>query len=278
MINIRHSPLLLILFAASVCLAQAPSISDYSFTISDAKTWTDTGVDLAAADDLKISAENNAASDALCSPEGHDVFGNPGKLLAPLPAAALIVKTAESANPSIVGKETTTKLSSAGHLFLAVNGGPWNCAFFVKVKLTHTATAPAAAANSSAAQTGTKDKLSSAAQVFFKTQFGKENATSETAANNAVGANGAVATKTSASSSGGLKLPTVILDADLRKKIDGVPRRVHDAHGNLGDMVNFVIVGSQEKAQAALDAADWHVADVDSKEAGLKAIMNTYEK
>jgi LssY C-terminus len=42
--------------------------------------------------------------------------------------------------------------------------------------------------------------------------------------------------------------------------------------------VNFVIVGGQENVQAALDAADWHVADLDSKEAGLKAIMDTYQK
>jgi hypothetical protein len=279
MINIRHSPSVLILVATCFCFAQAPSTSDYSFTISGAQTWTDTGVDLAPGDDLNMSAENNPGSDALCSPEGvREMFGNPGKLLVDsLHPAALIVRTAETANPSMVGKEATIKLSSAGHLFLAVNGGPWNCSFSVKVKLTHNAPAPAAAANTPAAQTGMKDKLSSAAQVFLKGQFGG-NASSQTQTNNAVGANGAAATNTSAGGTGGLKLPTVILDADLRKNIDGVPRRVHDHLGNLGDMVNFVIVGSQEKAQAALDAADWHVADVDSKEAGLKAIMNTYEK
>jgi hypothetical protein len=75
-----------------------------------------------------------------------------------------------------------------------------------------------------------------------------------------------------------LKLPTVVLDADLRQHLDRLPRRVHDHLGNLGDMVNFVIVGSQENVQAALDAADWHLADLDSKESGMKAIMDTYEK
>jgi hypothetical protein len=43
-------------------------------------------------------------------------------------------------------------------------------------------------------------------------------------------------------------------------------------------MVNFVVVGSQEIMQAAFDAANWHVADVDSKEAGLKAVLDTYQK
>ncbi len=75
-----------------------------------------------------------------------------------------------------------------------------------------------------------------------------------------------------------MKPPTILLDSDLRQYIDGLPRRVHDHLGNLGDMVNFVFIGSQDRVQAALEAADWHLADVDSKEAGLKAILNTYEK
>jgi len=40
------------------------------------------------------------------------------------------------------------------------------------------------------------------------------------------------------------------LDADLRKQLDGLPRRVNDQFSNLGDMVNFVIVGSQQNAQS----------------------------
>ena len=43
-------------------------------------------------------------------------------------------------------------------------------------------------------------------------------------------------------------------------------------------MVNFVMIGRQERVQAALDAAAWHIADLDSKEAGLKAVFNTYQK
>jgi LssY C-terminus len=263
MINSRHSSIL-ILFAASLCVAQAPSTSDYSFAISGAQAWTDTGVDLAAGDTLAITAEPKSGSDCSSFVSGKNLQ------FPSAPAGELIAKTSEKADPILVGSSGDLKATQAGHLFVDVNAGPnLNCTLAVKVKLTHGGTAPA--------QTGMKGELSSAAQVFFKSQFGNENASSQTTANSAVGGNGATP-NTSASSTGGLKLPTVILDADLRKNIDGLPRRVHDHLGNLGDMVNFVIVGSQEKAQAALDAADWHVADVDSKEAGLKAIMNTYEK
>ena len=75
-----------------------------------------------------------------------------------------------------------------------------------------------------------------------------------------------------------LNLSTATLDAGLRKDIDGLPRRVNDQFNNQGDMVNFVLVGSQEQVQSALEAANWHVADVDNKEAVLKAVLETYQK
>jgi hypothetical protein len=67
------------------------------------------------------------------------------------------------------------------------------------------------------------------------------------------------------------------LDSGLRKDIDGLPRRVNDQFKNLGDMVNFILIGSQQQVQAALDAANFHVADTDNKKAVLEAAMTTYE-
>ncbi len=278
MFNIRHSSVLLILLAACFCVAQTPGASDHSFTVSGAQAWTDTGVDLAAGDVLALTAEANPGSDAACSPQGVPAASSDKLLLPSAPAGALIARTSDKVDPTVIGSGGDLKPTEAGHLFLGLNQAALStCAFIVKVKLTHAA-APVAAAATPATPTGMRDKLSSAAQVFLKGQFGGASASPQTEANSAVGANGAVAATPSAGGSGSLKLPTVILDADLRKNIDGLPRRVHDHLGNLGDMVNFVIVGSQEKAQAALDAADWHVADVDSKEAGLKAVLNTYKK
>jgi hypothetical protein len=67
------------------------------------------------------------------------------------------------------------------------------------------------------------------------------------------------------------------LDADLRKQLDSLPRRVNDQFSNLGDMVNFIIVGSQQEVQSALTAADWHVADTNNTRAALNAVMQTYD-
>jgi hypothetical protein len=74
-----------------------------------------------------------------------------------------------------------------------------------------------------------------------------------------------------------LKVSNAPLDSKLRQDIDGLPRRVNDRFKNLGDMVNFVIVGSQKSVQTALDAAAWHVADMDKKRAVLSAALETYE-
>jgi len=77
-------------------------------------------------------------------------------------------------------------------------------------------------------------------------------------------------------SASALKLSDAALDSELRQDIDRLPRRVSDRFKNLGDMVNFVIVGSQKSVQAAL-AATWRVADTNNKKAVLSALMETYE-
>ena len=147
--------------------------------------------------------------------------------------------------------------------------GTSKCVLTVKLTLSHGQTA-------GASEPGMKQKLSTAAQAWLKGQFGTGAPPQNQSANAA--AQGAPSGAVAAAAAPGLKLPSVILDEQLKKEIDRVPRRVHDAHGNAGDMVNFVMIGSQDKVQAALTAADWHLADVDSKEAGLKAILNTYHK
>ncbi|HXE75244.1 MAG TPA: LssY C-terminal domain-containing protein [Candidatus Xenobia bacterium] len=64
------------------------------------------------------------------------------------------------------------------------------------------------------------------------------------------------------------------LDEFLRK----VPTRVQDKDGHLGDMVNFVLVGSREQVQKALAEAGWQEVDRNSTEAALRAILVTLEK
>ena len=150
-------------------------------------------------------------------------------------------------------------------------------------------------ASSSSSATGTADsqtktrgeqlksQLATAAQVFMSGQLGigkPESTANPTSPNGASTGNTAVNTSSAGASTAAvpLKVSDAPLDADLRKSLDSLPRRVNDQYQNLGDMVNFVIVGNQKDVQAALDAATWHVADTDNQKAVINAIMETYEK
>ncbi len=117
-----------------------------------------------------------------------------------------------------------------------------------------------------------KEKLSAAAQIWMAGQMGTTTPTS-----NAASAGNSAAPSTAASAPA-LKLSDNLLDADLRQALDALPRRVNDQFKNLGDMVNFVIVGSKDEVQNALEAANWHPADTDTKESALKAVLETYQK
>lgn len=258
-------------FSAFAQNASTPT-QGQSFRVSASQTWTDTGVDLAPGDTVALSTESSSGSQSSCSPGGAPASaGSSGSLpLGSAPAGALIARISDKSEPLLVGSSRQVHTDTGGRLFLGINQtNPSNCIFEVSAKIIGQS-----GGQTPGARPNMKQQLSSAAQVWLKGQFGSSDA-SKSQSSNAVTANAAASSSPSTS---GSKLPTVLLDAELRHHIDELPRRVHDHLGNLGDMVNFLIVGSQERAQAALEAADWHLADVDSKEAGLKAITNTYQK
>jgi hypothetical protein len=124
-----------------------------------------------------------------------------------------------------------------------------------------------------------RSKILAAAIVWFLGAFAWSQ--SGGGSSSETGSSGTSSSQTSSSQTTtpvpALKLSAAPLDSELRKEIDGLPRRVNDQLQNLGDMVNFVIVGSQKRVQAALDAANWHVADTTRKKAVLDAVLETYE-
>jgi hypothetical protein len=130
-----------------------------------------------------------------------------------------------------------------------------------------------------------RKKLATAAQIWMAGQFGTETTATGTNASNvssAAGGNTATAANAAATTAGrattSLKVSDTPLDAALRKDLDGLPRRVNDEFDNLGDMVNFVLIGSQQQVQGALEAANWHLADTDNKQAVVQAVLQTYGK
>jgi hypothetical protein len=279
---------------------------DYSFTISTTQPWTDTGVDLQAGELLEITATGNG-----CDPRGASgpAQESASQAVATAPAGALITKLEAQGEAVFVGSSHQIKVEEAGHLFFGGNGQaapPCRGSFAVKVHLSGAASPPqsnpsanALATTSSPAPSSSpsapavqstaqskpaqdiKSKLASAAQVFMAGQFGTDatppSSSDAPVSNDAVSANSA-AVSAAAPATPALRVSTVALDLDLRKNIDDLPRRVNDQFNNQGDMVNFVLVGSQQQVQSALEAASWRVADTDNKEAVLKAVLETYQK
>ena len=293
----RPLTLLFASFLVCACQGQTQTTSTaqiFSFQVSAAQPWTDTGLDLQSGDSVEISSSATSSGDATpaCDPKG--VSAASADL--PLPSAptgALIARLhAQGAVPLLVGAGAELQIEEPAHLFLGMNiagTAPCQGALTVKVRKISAGSGATSAASSSTASSGTssasdaqqktrgeqlKSQLGTAAQVFMSGQFGMGK--SESSASNAT-ASGAASGSEASSAAVSLKLSDASLDGDLRKSLDSLPRRVNDQFQNLGDMVNFVIVGSQTDVQAALDVATWHVADTDNKKAVLNALMETYD-
>ena len=282
------------IFAQAVSGPASPR--DYHFTISSRQSWTDTGIDLQAGDQLEIKATAalgggplNSESPKPCQPEGQSETAVASQTL-PVPSAppgALIAKLKSRAGAVLIGTGKDLRSTESGHLFFGINAaGPPACTgdLAVSVHLLPQAnsqpsaqpgSAPSGTAEPAGADSSTapnvKQKLAAAAQTWVSGQFG--TGTSATAA---VGSSAIPATGGKAPAD--LTISDAPLDAALRKNIDGLPRRVNDEYKNLGDMVNFVLVGSVQQVQSALEAASWHLADTDVKESALKAVLETYKK
>ncbi|MEQ1885899.1 MAG: LssY C-terminal domain-containing protein [Bryobacteraceae bacterium] len=61
-------------------------------------------------------------------------------------------------------------------------------------------------------------------------------------------------------------------------QLDSIPRRVSDSTGAPGDRTNFVVIGSQEKVQAAFKAAGWVTVDRSNTDAVLRGALATFSK
>jgi len=77
----------------------------------------------------------------------------------------------------------------------------------------------------------------------------------------------------------------VAAHASAEKKIEvsqeilkQIPRRIGDLQGNPGDMVNFMIIGSEEALKKTYEDGGWMLADKDKKQAVAHALFSTLSK
>jgi hypothetical protein len=255
--------------------ANAFATLTYNLTISPTETWVDTRIDLHPGDALQV----NAVSTGDCSPNGAKTSQNDSLPLNTALPGALIGKLSEDGTLFFVGSRKELKVVQLEHLYLGLNAnGPLPCTgdILVKLQLTSASTQATATAES---------KLAAAAQIWLSGQFGtgpaKPASTPQgaSAASDApLGSASESAAPAAARSIPALKGANVPLDTELCKKVDGLPRRVNDQFNNLGDMVNFVIVSSEQQVQSAFEAAGWQLADKSVEEALINVVLVTYQK
>ena len=251
---------------------------DKSLEVSPSGTWTDTGIDLQPGDVLEIAATSLGTGDRLCDPQGWaDVASNARLPLESALPGALLAKFQEKADIQIfVGASRHLKVAEAGRLFLGSNlvgAAPCTGKYSVKIHVVPGAGNEAVSI---------KSKLATAAQIFMSGQFGGTKA--DTSQNQGMASDaspnsaGAQATEATNAPTTSLKVSRAPLNDTLQGDLQSLPRRVNDEFKNLGDMVNFVLVGSEKQVQEALAAANWHVADTSTPGAVAKAILMATQK
>jgi len=277
---------LVALVFGAVTSAQTPATSaqtisaptDKTVEIEPSQKWTDTGIDLHPGDVVHITATSSENGSSGCDPQGVMGSANAGKL--PVESAlpgALLAKLQEKSNSyEFVGAQRQLKITAAGRLYLGSNlASSPSCSGKYSVKIHLVPGTP----NETSSY---KSKLTSAAQIWLGGQFGKLNSSSTQpagAASDAAQSAVTPASQTTATTAAvNLPISRVALDAALAKDLQTVPRRVNDEFKNPGDMVNFIIVGSEKQVQDALTAANWHAADTSTGGAVTKAILMATQK
>jgi hypothetical protein len=140
--------------------------------------------------------------------------------------------------------------------------------------------AASASTNAQQPSPGIKDKLSTAAQTWLSGQLGTGDSS---ASQKSAAASPGITNNVPVATAVGTSVPAIAvanepIDPSLAKDINALPRRVNDEFKNLGDMVNFIIVGSKEQVQDSLTAANWHLADVKNDAAVTNAVLETINK
>jgi hypothetical protein len=230
--------------------------------VSSSRGWTDSKLDLQNGDVVQIEAARGQVG---CGPDTHKTTSAIFRLdVSTAPQGTLIAKI-DHGTPFLIGANKALTINQTGRLFLGMNAGDRSPCTAVKLQLT---SAPVAAQ--------IKSKLKRAAQTWLARQFG--TGTPEVSPSPGIsGSAPAVSVPATPTHASELKLASSLIDPDLAKDLNAIPRRVNDQFNNLGDMVNFVIVGSQQKLQAAFGAAHWQLADESTQVALVSAILETYE-
>jgi len=257
--------------------ATAPQQSPtQSFSVAPGN-WVDTGIMVSPGTILQISAEGVVRDTRGRSVDSAGSARRWTDLIRSLLAndagiGALIGRIGDdsAAVPFVIGANKQISSQAGGHLFLAVNdvvngqaeldaGGG---AYTVQVAGVGPGAGNGIQASDSPdiPQPGSSRKLAKNALPPTVTQPGSD----------AGGANNRVASQ-------GAEVDPKLLK-NTEQMLNSIPRRVTDQSGNPGDAINFVMIGSQEQMESAMQTAGWIIVDRDTTQAAIHAILSTLQR
>jgi len=236
--------------------------------------WTDTGVDLHPGQTVTITATGNLQYMDGNTPGPQGTARSWKDLVRAMPVntagrGALIGRLGsdDAGQPFLIGASIQFPVRVTGRLFLGINGPSGDSAngsFHVKIEISSNASVsspattpssnPPAPAGALAGGSTLADSPSGTTSSISSTSPGGSASTSSPAPN---------------------ATPAATLPAGILAQI---PRRVADKDGNRGDMVNFLLIGSEEQVKAMFQAAGWVQVDRDTKDAVLQALVASLSK
>jgi LssY C-terminus len=251
--------------------AQAPQTSK-ELDVPGNQPWTDTGLDLQPGQTVTITATGKLQYMDGSSPGPQGTARSWKDLVRSMSVnsagrGALIGRwgTDETAQPFLIGVSTQLPVRAAGRLFLGINGPTADSAkgsFHVKIEISGNASI-------SSHSTSPSSNRSAAAvpSTGESTLANSPGGTTSGIPSNSPGSS-VPAPPTNATT--GAALPAGMLAQ--------IPRRVADKDRNPGDMVNFLLIGSEEQVKAMFQAAGWVQVDRDTKDAVLQALVSSLSK
>ncbi len=278
-----------LLFAAcTAAQTQTPSAASsktHELDVPGSAQWTDAGIDLALGQSVTITATGTLQFMDGNAPGPQGEARGWKDLLRSMPVnsagrGALIgrVGSDDAAQPFLVGAQLKFTVRVPGRLYLGINGPSGDSAqgsFHAKIEISGAASASSTPSTSSTSDVGAANATpASAAGAATGTNL-KNASTGETAATSPTSTATATSNPATPASSASGAAPAASLPSDFFGQI---PRRVTDKDGDVGDMVNFLLIGSEEQVKATFQAAGWVQVDKDVKDAVLQGLITSLSK
>jgi len=253
--------------AAQTQPAAASSSNSHELDVPGSTIWTDSGIDLLSGQNVAITATGNLQFTDGVAPGPAGAARGWKDLMRSMPVnsagrGALIgrIGSDDAAQPFLVGAKFQFRVRVPGRLFLGFNGTSSDTAqgnFHATIEISGELSPAGSKTSSSAAG----DTAGGGSAVDFSGASTPASATSP---------GSAAATAQPANPEAAKLLPK-----DLFSQI---PRRITDKDGNVGDMINFLLIGTEDQVKSAFQAAGWVQVDRDIKDAIMQGLVASLTK